>query len=461
MRPHTVAAWRRSVHWYLLIAVLIVTALMGGSARPDNTGLLLLRPLVVVLLGAMLLIRGQGDAGVARVPLLMLAIFAATIALQLVPLPPGLWLALPGHARFAASVPLAGPHAGWRPISLDPDLTLNALVSLLPALAMIIGYGRLSPDQRSRLLPWAVGIAAASALLGLVQILGGGDSPAYLYRYTTPGLPVGLLANRNHQAVFLALALPALATWAMARRGDALFQLRLALAAGGAILFVPVIILTGSRSGLLMAVLAMLATLWVLRVRFARGPRGGPRLNSGRIAIVVGLVVLALVGYMVSTNQAMSLSRLIDANELTAEKRILATPTMLTMLRDFFPVGIGHGAFDPVFRAYETDRLLSPTYFNRAHNDLLETALSGGLLGIAALAMIATWFARRVILVQRRGERTIHVTYARLAIVVMLGFTLASLTDYPLRTPLLSVVFTLACLWLEDGAREQPGIAAT
>ena len=164
---------------------------------------------------------------------------------------------------------------------------------------------------------------------------------------------------------------------------------------------------------------------------------------------------MAVIGYMVSSDQAVSINRLLDTNELRAEKRILAAPVMTQMLRDFFPFGLGHGAFEPVFRVYEPDAILTPTYFNRAHNDLFELAMSGGLPTIIVMLVFAGWFVRRVTTLIRQGDRGQSAIRARMGAVIVMELILASITDYPIRTPFLSVVFALACLWLEDGSRRR------
>jgi len=129
---------------------------------------------------------------------------------------------------------------------------------------------------------------------------------------------------------------------------------------------------------------------------------------------------------------------------------------MIQMLKDFFPVGLGYGAFEPAFRAYEPDALLTPTYFNRAHNDVLELAMSGGLFTVAVMLLFAGWFVHRCIVLVRSNERGLPAIYARMSAVVILGLILASITDYPVRTPLITAVFTLACMWLENGYRSSP-----
>lgn len=446
---------RDSLHFYLVVALIVATALLGGSSRPDSTSLLLLRPVVVLLLGGMLLIDGPLDHAIVRVPAIILGLFAATMAIQLIALPPGIWLALPGHGQFSASIGLAGAAAGWRPISLDPDLTLNALVALLPAAAMIVGYARLSATQRQGLLSWLVAIAAVSALLGLVQILGGSSSPAYFYQNTHHGLPVGLFANRNHQAVFLALSLAAVAVWGLRGIGLIPRPVRIALVVGGILLIPPVIILTGSRTGLVTVFGTLLLLPWIFRFNLKRYLGGTRSRIATFAAIILAILVIALFGYMIFSAQAVSITRLLDTNELHDEQRILAAPVLLHMTRDFFPFGLGHGAFEPVFRVYEPDTLLRPTYFNRAHNDVLELAMSGGLPTIVVMLSFAGWYVQRVVTLVRGSERNPLAIWPRMAAVLILILVLASITDYPVRTPLLTVIFTLACLWLEDGYRRR------
>lgn len=441
-----------STRFYVLAAVVVACALLGGSSRADSPGLLVLRPLVVLLLGALVLLPGPRDWRSVRVPLLLLGAFAATIAIQLVPLPPGLWASLPGHAPLAASLALAGDQAGWRPISLDPDLTLNALVALLPALAVIVGFAGIAPVERRRLLGWLLGIVAASAVLGLVQAISGEQSPAYLYRHIDRGLPVGLLANRNHQAVLLALTIPALWVWAR-QPGVVPPGVRIAAAAGGTLVALPIILMTGSRAGMAAALAALVATPWISGLRLSlrrQSPRG--RLALAGLA-AAGLVLAGLALYTTVAGQALSVDRL-AGTDVSAEKRVQALPVLWRMLADFFPVGLGHGAFEPVFRMYEPDALLMPTYFNRAHNDPLELAMSGGLPTMLVLAALLGWFVTRAFAAIRRSGSGAGL--GRLGAFTAAGWMLASLPDYPLRAPLCAVLFVLACLWLEDAARPDP-----
>lgn len=439
-----------SLRYYLFGALLVTCALLGGSSRATVPGLLLLRPAVVLFIAAFLLLPGRIDWRSIRVPLGLLSAFAATMLIQLIPLPLSWWAALPGHAPLVPSLALAGDALTWRPISLDPDMTLNALVALLPAFATIIGYGGLEPAQRRGLPVWLVGIAIGSALLGLVQIAAGGQGPAYFFRNTSFGLPVGLFANRNHQAVLLALAVPLLWFWARRAIRPAPV-LRFSIAIGASLLFVPMILMTGSRAGMAGLGAALLLTPWLARLRVPREmARGQRRLLFAALAVGV-LLIGTLIAYTVIAGQALSFNRLSDMDGLSGEKRVQALPILLRMLADFFPFGLGHGAFEPAFRWYEPDGLLMATYFNRAHNDPLEVALSGGLPAIAVMGALLVWLATRLFSAWRGGGSDSVNALARLGGVMAVGWLLASIADYPLRTPLAGVWFVLCCLWLEDG----------
>src|SRR5690606_10191399 len=91
--------------------------------------------------------------------------------------------------------------------------TWNAFwASLAPAAVLVLGVG-LDRNDLDRLVPALIALIFLSFLVGLLQIVGDPHGPLYFYRYTHYGTPVGLLANRNHQAVLLACALPMLAVW--------------------------------------------------------------------------------------------------------------------------------------------------------------------------------------------------------------------------------------------------------
>ncbi|MFI2901517.1 O-antigen ligase family protein, partial [Klebsiella aerogenes] len=84
-----------------------------------------------------------------------------------------------------------------------------------------------------------------------------------------------------------------------------------------------------------------------------------------------------------------------------ADVRVHALPSVLAMIRIYFPAGSGFGGFDTIFRVHEPYALLKPTYFNHAHNDWLEILLDGGLPAALLLVVALGWWLRASIRVWR------------------------------------------------------------
>jgi O-antigen ligase len=439
------------VVFYLLLAFLLTCLVGGGSNRPNILPLLYLRPLTVIFLSAMLIVPTAWEFRSVRFPLLVLGVLAVWMMVQLVPLPPSVWIHLPGREPFAqAAVALDGVQP-WRPISLTPDLTINSLLALLIPLTVLIGFAGIRPDQRLALVPLIIGAAIASAALGILQFTGGQSSPANLYDHSLP-VPNGWFANRNHHAAFLACALAVTATWLrLPAQSSRYARQRYWIAGLTAGLLLVVAIATGSRSGTLLTVLA-LAYATTTTLRTFSGKLSAR--NTVLLRTAVAIVSLLVVTVMLFVGRAVSLNRALGFDP-ESEQRIRAFPTLLAMWRDFMPFGSGFGSFEPIFRVYEPDTLLHPGYFNHAHNDWLELGITGGLPATLILAGFTVWVGVRLLRCFRmRASST--VLCARSGGIILLILGAASVTDYPLRTPLLAALFALACAWLADASRHDP-----
>lgn len=447
-RPWRRGEWRGAVPLLILAALLITCALGGGSAFADTFSLLYVRPVAVIALIALLLVPGGADWRAVRAPLAMLGLLAAIMALQLVPLPPALWMSLPARAPYATIATAAGLAEPWRPLSLTPDLTANSLAALVIPAAALVGFARITPEQRRWAVVGLVILCAISAGLGVAQFASGKGSSLYLYKRTHDGFPVGLLANRNHQAALLALIFPALRVWTLQPAERAWAQRRqwLALALGG--LTVPVLLATGSRAGIAIGAASVALTLLAFPVRYG-STRSRRTIWLYRFGVPALLLVLVLLSY--SLGRAVSIERF-SSLSVEADQRVQFAPVVLAITRASFPVGTGFGSFDPVFRQYEPDAFLIASYFNHAHNELLELAMTAGLPGLLLLAAFLFWWIARVLTAIRSGTR--HDPERSVALLggMIVGILFAaSLVDYPLRTPLMSAVFAIGCGWL--GAR--------
>lgn len=449
--------FRPSLYLILLTLLLAGLWLAGGASRASVIGQATVRTfsalalISVVLFGDRYSYRRWGAVGWFLIAAIGLAL------LQLIPLPPTWWQALPGRALFAEAAAASGQPQPWRPWSIVPGATANALASLIVPVTILILVSGLRYDERRWLLPILLVAIGAAMLLGILQFSGARiDNP---FVNDTVGEVSGDMANRNHFALFLAFGCALAPVWAFSRAtgisGERTSAWRGLAAFGCILLFALTILGTGSRAGILLGLIGLaggMALVWrSIRRLFRRSPRWVlPTVVAGAVGLiaVIGLASFA-ADRAASINRAMA----IDAG---GDIRVQALPTVIEMVRTYFPTGSGLGSFDAMFRLHEPDALLKPTYLNHAHNEYLEIALDAGLPGIALLVAAISWWAVASFRAWR-ADPDIDRLYARLGS-VMLGLTfLASAVDYPVRTPLIMAMTVIAGVWLDGRIRPSPG----
>ncbi|MFD1612629.1 O-antigen ligase family protein [Sphingomonas tabacisoli] len=421
----------------LAIGLIAICAIGGGSARVDVTSLLIVRSAAVLTAAAMMLLpRERGGHG-GRAVLWFLSILSLWMIAQAIPLPPAIWLSLPGHERFGDAAAAAGIAQPWRPISVTPDLTLSALADLVVPVAVALSVEAVRPRDQHWILAAILAFGILSCLVGVVQVATGG---LHYYIYHHLGA-TGLFANRNHQGAFLALCLPLLAVWRVEGTRHLPMLARNVLASAAAALFVVMIVVGGSRAGLLLGAIGAVGF-----VALATGSATGARIK--RRWIIAAAVVLACVAVLVLFGRATALDRLFATGSIEGEARFDHTPLVVRIIRDFMPFGSGFGSFDPVFRIYEPDNFLNPGYFNHAHNDYLELVLTGGVPGALIFAGFGIYVVRRLLprnwSAREPADGALWRRASALALAILL---LHSGVDYPLRVPSLAAVATCLVIW--------------
>lgn len=444
---------RENIPFVALLAFLVLTFLIGGGSRSDIQSLVLLRPMAVLACGlAILTLRREHLQ--SRKGLLALAAAAfLLVGIQLIPLPPEIWSQLPGRELVRRIDVAAGLGDIWRPLTLSPTGTRNALFALFVPLAVLLLGIQLTRAQLTRIALAVLAIGLLSGILGLLQSIGPAQGPLYFYRITNYGAAVGLFSNRNHQAMFLATLFPLLALYASqtARSPDhARFKLWVALAAG--LFLVPLLLVTGSRAGLVLGVVAIIASLKLYSPPPVSGVdrrRHKPR-SSGLLWLGIGggVVALGLLGTLMSRAEA--LQRI--ANDDVGEDLRFQVwgPIAELMLRNF-PAGTGFGSFPYIYQVQESYGLLIPNYLNHAHNDWLEVALEGGLPGLVLAGLAGMLFV--VAAVRLFRDRQMPAADRQLALtgaLIIVVFAAGSVADYPLRTPSIACAAILAALWMTN-----------
>lgn len=437
----------------LFLAMMFLT---GGSSRSDIASLPLLRG-GAVLFGFWAILRlNREDWQRIRVPLLLLVALLAWMIVQLIPLPPDMWQALPGRETIAAIDKTLGQPDLWRPLSLTPSQTLNSILAMSVPFAALFLFAQADADDQRHLLFAVVGLACASALLGVIQLLSGASSGAYFYRITNSDAMVGLFANRNHHAIFLACALLVVA---MLLRDELMRKrkrttLRGALVAAGVVL-TAMTALIGSRAGLFAGVVAFAAgyvsvvAAWRSRPAESRRPTQPAPTWTRALTYAPPVAMAGVVGAALwLSDRTTGLTRLIE-NDAVADMRVQAWPVVQSMVEKFWLWGSGFGSFPGAYKIYETDALLQPAYYNHAHNDWVEIAITGGLPFMLIVLAMIVWLVRSVL---ARGTRNLvkgyrgDVRLPGLLIVVLLAA--ASVVDYPLRVPSMQVFAILILILL-------------
>lgn len=376
--------------------------------------------------------RGAPLAPQAWFALAILALVLLLPLLQLVPLPPALWTALPGRAFAAEVAALAGQSGLWRPFSLDPEATRRSFLALIPAAAMFIAMLRLSSDSRLRLIGVVIAFALIGVVFGALQLASGygGFTP---YPSSHSGDAVGLFTNRNHQATFLLVAmilaavpgaLPSRPALARGRRRLLSLALIGLLAIG--------VVVTTSRMGTALVPLALLLSLLILfhdRVGW-------------RLAAAI-LILLPLAAWLAM--QSSVVERTLDRFAQLDDPRFLYWQDSVWAIGQYGWAGSGIGSFIPVYKANETLENVGAALVAEAHNDYLQLALEGGL---ASGLIFACFLLFLLLAVRRAAFRAPSVRQSLLAFAGAGGIVLVlvhSVVDYPLRMTAIAVLFAMLC----------------
>lgn len=440
-----------------LLCIVGIAFLFGGSARPDVLSLLLLRPLSLLACGAALLTLKREHLTENRAIIAWSAAILILVIAHLVPLPPQIWQMLPGRQIIVQIDDVTGIGPAWRPLSMAPEWTRNALWSLATPLAVILFAIQLSAREL-RLALTSVGLVVVlSAILAVAQLASDPKGPLYPYAVTNNGSAVGLFANRNHQALLLAAGFPLLGLWLAqlgARRRTNALVIRLAWICA-ALFIIASLLVNGSRSGLVMGICAAVMTWGLSRV--SPDPVDQPAQAHTMRWLTWGgggILLVALIASAVSSDRAIVLNRLMNS-ELVDDARIRNLPATVEMLRDVFPWGSGIGSFQPVFQIYESDAMISSVYMNHAHNDWIEAIATGGApAGFLLLAFMVLVFYQTFALARRtHSDRLLGGT----GLILLLLCAIGSLSDYPVRVPAIAVLMALGLVCLRPPRLQSDG----
>ncbi len=328
--------------------------------------------------------------------------------------------------QAAAPRPLDEPAGRWsgpRPLSLVPEAGWERVHWFL-ALLLAFGIVERRAADASVAVRYRRALFCLFVALAAYGIVHAWFAEGTLYggrRTIESSRPFAPYVNPTHFAGVMELAVPWLAGAAI----DALARARRAGAsvrgAVGRFAATALCLSAGLATASKAAPLLLGASLAALALLTARSGRG-LLLRIGALAVVVPIAVLG--------------ARMLDVGERVEElfattgrdpsqiDRVVVWRAALPMLRDFAVAGCGYGAFGDVFPAYlpagEQHR------WEQLHNDFLEAAIAGGLVGAGLLSWLVVGYGRRLahgmLQARKRGD----------ASALGLGLGLAALTAHAL-----------------------------
>lgn len=448
-----------SLPYLMLVGFLVLVFLTGGGSRSDIQSLIILRPAALLLLAYGIWGLTAGHVREHRFLFAMALACLCLTALHLFPLPPTLWHSLQGRGLLVETDVLVGNQLVWRPLTMVPSATWNALFALVVPCAVLTLAVQLDRERQFRLLSVLLGLGFISGLLGLMQSIGPTNGALYFYRITNEGLAVGLFANRNHHAVFLSCMFPMLAVYASpgersSQKSSQKKGLRQWLSLTVAAMLIPLILVTGSRVGLITGAIGLLSVLWLYRFPESGGRPRRKTKNAGRLWYYLGVGGVAI---LVLTTALAARAKVFDrlfASEKADELRFRMWGPIAEMAEKYLPFGSGIGSFVEVYQIDESLDLLQPEFVPHAHNDWLEVFLTAGLPGVVLLVASVIGYvvaARRSFRAKKQDSTDVLFGRLGVTIIALLGF--ASVADYPLRTPSLVSFFVVVAIWTANASR--------
>jgi O-antigen ligase len=422
---------------------------LGGSVQ-GVWGVAILQLLAIAIIGWSLLARDALPLSHSAKALFVIAGLTVLIALiQLVPLPPEVWSALPGREQIVEGYRLLGQSPPSLPISLAPYDTAATVLTLLPPLAVLTGM-LVAGAYRANWLAIAILTGTfAAVLLGALQVGSSGlaESPWYLYSQTNPGVATGFFANSNHMATLLMISVAFLFALIADLRRQAKNQ-----RAGSAVLLVSVagilvllagIFLNGSLAALLLGPAVIITSATMLLPQ-------GKRLRGPLTAVALASIAAILVVYLTPLNDKVAAS-----NATSFNSRQTMWSTTIPAIKDNMPLGSGVGSFQQVYPQYEDPAAVTSTFVNHAHNDYLEIALETGIPGVLLVVTFLLWWGSRAVPIWRSAAVD---RYALAGSIASAAILVHSLVDYPLRTAALSTIMAASlALMARPRSGEQEG----
>ncbi|MES2491766.1 MAG: O-antigen ligase family protein [Pseudomonadota bacterium] len=366
--------------------------ILGGGGSPSPYPEMALQVLSLMLLAGSALIGPRPVPAVVPVVWWLVGLLLVLPVVQLVPMPPAWWHALPGREVERAALALVGAENSWRPWTVSPSRTLASVLALITPAIVLLMTASLDRPGRSMVTGMIAGCAVLALLVGAGQ-LAGGQGGALRFYDPDVGYLNGFQANHNSAADVLLIGMVAFAAaardWTARPPGRSRPGFRLAVVGVATLVFSLGVVLTASRAGtalLPVALAGVLAIVWPW-MRLTRAVRVG--------GVIAALLAIAAGLYLWQHNAV--IGKVLSRYNFEHEFRPQLWTDAVYAARQYFPFGAGMGTFVPVFLAAERLEVVDLTRPNRAHSDGLELLIEGGVFGLAILGIIVVILVRMLV----------------------------------------------------------------
>ncbi|MGS1016270.1 O-antigen ligase family protein [Allosphingosinicella humi] len=423
----------------IIPAYLMLCLLLGGASAAGIWANMLLQLLAIPIIFWSLIVERQTAMSASGRQLLgLLALVLIATLIQLIPLPPAVWSALPGRDQVAAGFEMLGQPLPWLSLSLAPYSTLASALWLLPAIATLLGIVRLGAFRPNWIAVVIAVATTAGVMIGALQITSGNPQASiwYLYDITNYGVAVGFFSNANHMATLLIVTIPFLAAVffvarTKARSAQQASGMFVILCGALAVIAVGLVI-NSSLAGLGLVVPVVAASALIKRSKSRLIDRIAPAL----IAVLAMASIVAIFSAPFGNNLTG------QGAKDSQYSRYASFSNSLKAAGDYAPIGSGTGTFTEVYPKYEEANAVTLTYINHVHSDYIEILLETGLAGLALVLCFVAWWVRRVIAIWSHDDADY---FARAATIASAAILAHSAVDYPLRTAAISAIFAACC----------------
>lgn len=370
--------------------------------------------------------------------------------LQCLPLPGPLVSALsPASEAFHRALSITPFDASaWRPLSLAPSASVDAMLNLTGAALVYWTIREACGNSGVRNITRSIAVMGAIAvLLAVLQPLLFPNGK--VYGFWTPiyieAHPVGPIIGRNHFASWMLLAAPitmgyllshASTYWVGATRAKVgirmLSDTRALWVATCAGLMGIGVLYSQSRAGFTGLLAAALVGLFVSQRHLGR---------RGRVGIVAATLIFATAAWFLANPSTGVLKRIQTTQDDDWGGRPAIWHATIGMAKQYPAVGVGIGAYEGAMPAYQPPPV--SIMFNHAHSQYLQWWAEGGAVGVLLGGLLLIAGIR--LFLHRRGREPgplVHLREGALAGII--GLAVQSIWETPLVTP--------AILWLAAAA---------